>query len=293
MTECDEVHLALGTVQFGISYGVAGRGEVVPEIEVQQILQRAAELGIRVLDTASAYGDIEARLARLAGPHEFSIVSKLPSLPEDLSELEVISAVCTALESSRQRLGPLLRAVLFHRAEDLLGKYAASVWQVCEDFAAKYGIRMGVSCYDPETLENILNRFPIAIAQLPGNAFDQRLRQSANLSNAQVEIHLRSAFLQGLLLMDEAAAAQRVPAAGEALKRWQSWCRDHGYSKLQAALGVAKGLPGVRQCVVGVDRLEQLEEIALAWRTVPKITATALQTEDMAIIDPRRWNLNQ
>ena len=63
--------LALGTVQFGLAYGITGRGAVVPEQEVREILVAAADQGVSVLDTAVAYGDIEPRLAGLcAGFHD-------------------------------------------------------------------------------------------------------------------------------------------------------------------------------------------------------------------------------
>lgn len=147
------MQLALGTVQFGLRYGVAGRDTAVPVDEARAILARAASLGIRWLDTAAAYGDI---------------------------------------------------------------------------------------------------------AQLPGNALDQRLRTEP-VSAQGIEIHLRSVFLQGLLLMPEAAAAQRVPAAAGALARWHAWRRARSMEPLAAALGIVKALPGVSHCVVGVDNLAQLE----------------------------------
>lgn len=283
------MELTLGTAQFGLRYGVAGRATAVPEYEVRAILARAAALGVRVLDTAAAYGDIEARLARLAHGQDFGIVTKLPPKPEGLRPADVDAWADASLRTTHDRLGNALRALMFHRAEDLLDEGAEQLWQRCAAWAARHGCKLGVSCYDPATLSRIQQRFPIMIAQLPGNALDQRLRTEAVAGASPTEIHVRSAFLQGLLLMPQAAAAERVPQAAAALARWHGWLRDHALDPLQAALGLVKALPGVSHCVVGVDDEAQLEAIAAAWHATPALHADALAVTDLDVIDPRRW----
>lgn len=283
------MELALGTAQFGLRYGVAGRGAAVPPSEVREILVRAYAVGIRVLDTASAYGNIEQRLASLADGLPFRIVSKVPRCPAELDAAAAASWVMDVVTQSCERLGPALCAMLFHRAEDLLEPRGDALWSACAPLAAARGFGLGVSAYDSATLDLVRARFPAAIAQLPGNAFDQRLRFAPLAGEPLLELHLRSAFLQGLLLMPEAEAARRVPAAAAALSRWHTWCRERGRSALAAALGIVKGLPGVSHCVVGVDDLPQLEQIAEAWTAAPVVDAPDLHTDDLDIIDPRRW----
>lgn len=282
------MQLALGTVQFGLRYGVAGRATAVPADEVRHILARAAALGIRVLDTAAAYGDIEARLAGLMPPGGMQVVSKLPAMPEGLTARDAAAWVEAALQRTQERLGTSLAALMFHRAEDLLGGCAAVLWEHCAAWARRSGCKLGVSCYDPQTLNRVRERFPVTIAQLPGNALDQRLR-SVPVADAGIELHLRSAFLQGLLLMPEAEAARRVPQAAAALQRWHAWLRENTLDALPAALGLVKGLTGVSHCVVGVDDLAQLEAIAAAWQAAPVLRADTLAVADPDVIDPRRW----
>ena len=286
------MELALGTVQFGLAYGVAGRGTPVPSEEVRAILARARALGVRWLDTAPAYGDIEERLAGLMGDRdEFSIVSKIPAAPSHLAAGAAAQWVADTLTRSRERLGHSLKAILFHRAEDLLDSHGAERWQAASAFASVHGLDLGVSCYDPATLAAVTARFPVALAQLPGNALDQRLCHAPPADMSQMSIHVRSAFLQGLLLMPEADACARVPAAAAVLVRWHAWCRDHGRPPLQAALGLVKALPGATHCVVGVDSLAQLEAIVAAWQAAPVISAPELACNDTAVIDPRHWPL--
>ncbi|HSW04741.1 aldo/keto reductase [Aquabacterium sp.] len=280
------IDLALGTVQFGLAYGVVGSGQPVGDAEVRRILDRAAALGIRVLDTAAAYGDIEQRLAGLSGANAFSAISKIPPLWKGAEAPAAAAFVRKALTASQTRLGSMLGSVLFHSADDLLGPLGEALWKEAARFTTAGGLRLGVSCYGPQQLQAVAERFPVALAQLPGNALDQRLN---GFSFPGIELHLRSAFLQGLLLAPAEQGGQRLPAAASALRQWQHHCEQQDLSPLTAALGAVKALPGVRYCVVGVESVAQLEQIAAAWQQARPLALPELATDDPAIIDPRVW----
>lgn len=276
--------LILGTVQFGMAYGVAGRGGAVPAAEVREILELAAAHSVHTLDTAPVYGDIEARLADLCDGLSLAVISKIPPLPESGTE----GAVGAAVERSRGRLGKRLSTLLFHRAEDLLRPDADSIWRAATDAAGP--IRMGVSCYDPATAVRLRERYEVKVAQMPANPLDQRLLDAGMEEGlAGVEVHARSVFLQGLLLMPEPDVRAKVPAALEAHRRWTSWCRDHGVDPVAAALAVTRALPGVRHCVVGVDRASQLREILESVSAFEPVDSEHLRCDEPDVIDPRRW----
>lgn len=282
------MELALGTVQFGLPYGIAGRGARVPEDEVRAILRRAFELGIRVLDTAAAYGDIEGRLCRLTTGLSFSIVTKLPPVPAEVPPSNISGWAAKAVCTAAQGLGSAFAGLLFHRAEDLLGDRGPVLWNACAELAKDHGVPLGVSCYDPGILDRLRSRYPIELAQLPANAFDQRLRGRPR--DRFMQIHLRSVFLQGLLLMPVEAASAQVPAAAASLALWHDWCVNREMQPLTAALGIAKGMTSASHCVVGVDDLRQLEAIASAWQQAPALQAPELAVADADVFDPRRWH---
>src|SRR4051812_2125353 len=109
--------LALGTVQFGLSYGVANRAGKVTAGEARTIIENAQAAGIDTLDTAIAYGDSEQRLGEI-GVQRFRIISKLPGMPEDLPDVK--RWVENNVAGSLQRLGVRkLYALLLHRSADL------------------------------------------------------------------------------------------------------------------------------------------------------------------------------
>lgn len=291
------MELALGTVQFGLAYGAVGCGQIVAPQTAQTILDAAWQQGLRWLDTDAAYGDIESRLAGLCGPHAFRIVSKIAPLGS-LPTAERVPAVRHSVQRSIERLGDRLEALLFHSAADLLAPEGEQLWAAAQAAARQARaadggpLRVGVSCYAPGELLQLRQRLDIRIAQLPANALDQRLLSTLGDRTGEalqgVELHVRSAFLQGLLL-SPGRGALRVPAAAVALGRWQARCDQAGLPPTVAALGVVKALPAVQACVVGVETLAQWQEIASAWQAARPLHWPELAGDDPAVFDPRVW----
>jgi aryl-alcohol dehydrogenase-like predicted oxidoreductase len=285
------MELALGTVQFGLAYGIAGRGYAVPEEEVRSILESAWERGIRTLDTAAAYGDIEQRLGRLCKGLTFRIISKIPSVPPELDDGQAAKWVVTQATQSRERLGANLAGMMLHRSQDLAGKRGLKIWQGLSAWSRSEGITPGVSCYSPEDYLGLRELFGITLAQLPGNAFDQRIANDIPVQFPGVEIHLRSAFLQGLLLLPLHQAKLKLPRAAAALERWHAWCKEKRLAPIEAALSVVKTFSAVSQVVVGVDSKTHFEEITQAWDRTLDLDSRELMIDSLDIIDPRRWKV--
>ena len=249
----------------------------------------AHDFGIRTLDTAAVYGRIEEHLTDLCGDLEFNVVSKIPAVPRDLPIAHMGIWVVEQAKRSQARLGQRLRHLMLHRADDLLEPGRTDIWSALADWGATNNVVVGASCYDPSTLVALQDLPGFCIAQVPCSALDQRIARTG-VALPGVEIHIRSAFLQGLLLMPQANAASRVPAAVDALASWHDWCRERELEPLMAALSVIKSFTAVSCCVVGVDRLEQLEQIAAAWQRAVPIPAPYLHCDRIEVIDPRRWS---
>ena len=66
--------LCLGTVQFGLKYGVNNTlGRQPYRQECYGIIRKALQTGITCFDTASAYGDAE----KLLGKYSFKIIARM------------------------------------------------------------------------------------------------------------------------------------------------------------------------------------------------------------------------
>lgn len=284
------VELALGTAQFGSIYGIANSGKPILASDVRTILARAWQLGIHVLDTAPLYGKIEDQLVDLTGDLPYSIVSKIPPVSCELSKNAIEDFVGESIVQTKARLGSRLSALLFHRSSDLFDQKGNIAWTSAINVLENDTIQLGVSCYSPAELIALQKLYPLKLAQLPGNAFDQRLKMTGGIDK-NIELFLRSAFLQGVLLLSTQKLVLKLPHANSLHAQWSVWCQERNMTPLQAALSLVKGFPGIRYCVVGVDSLLQLEEICEAWSFASPMHAPELASDDEGIIDPRRWIL--
>jgi aryl-alcohol dehydrogenase-like predicted oxidoreductase len=287
--------LALGTVQFGLAYGVSHEGGRVPIEEARNILELAALSGLDMLDTAAAYGDSEEVLGAVAGEGSpFSIVTKTSPIRAEAVDAAAVDRVEGAFRESLRRLRrEKVYALLVHDPRDILNPGGEGLWARLEELRAQGLVgKIGLSAYEPAEVDAATGRFPIEIIQTPLNAFDQRLLVDGTLTRAAdkgLEIHVRSALLQGLLLMAPDAAAAKLPAAIEKLSVWRGVLDEAGVSPLSAALGFALSQSTVAKVVVGVHSAAHLAECLAAAQIGPELDYTQFACDDLDIIDPRRW----
>lgn len=282
--------LALGTVQFGLNYGIANRSGQVVDSEVGTILARAAAAGIDTLDTAIAYGQSEDCLGR-AGVAGWRVITKLPPLSQPVAD--VAQWIEEQISGSLRRLGiPRLEAILLHRSHDLLGPQGEAYLRTLHDMKAAGLTRaIGVSVYDPGELERLWPLWRPDVVQAPCNVLDRRMIHSGwlgRLDSAGVRVHLRSVFLQGLLLMPARGRPDMFARWRDILDRWTGWCDERGVSPLAGALAFVRSVPGVERLVIGVDCAAHLEEI-LAVPVAEPVPADDIFSEDRDLIDPSRW----
>lgn len=287
--------LALGTVQFGLPYGVSNAaGQTSPQ-EALRILTLAASAGIDTLDTARAYGDAERVLGELLPqvPGSFRLVSKVEPLNGDAARVRA-----SVLKSCRLLGRDRLDALMFHRASDLLGAAGADCWREVERLQAEGRVGVaGVSVYNRAELEAVMAAFPIRIVQFPASVLDQRLLHPDVLGKLQqggVEVHVRSAFLQGLLLMPPDSLQPYFAPVRPHLQRWQALCAERQVSPLAACLAFLQQQPGIDRIVVGVNNAAQLLEIVTAAQLPPlDLPWQELALTDSAILDPSQWQVSR
>ena len=275
------MELMLGTVQFGLDYGVSNAAGQVTGDEVARILDLAAREGVRRLDTARAYGESEGVLGRALSPgHAFRVVTKLP--PGTTAD-----AARAHLEASLAALGvEAVDGLLVHATADWTDALAAALAALREEGRVA---RIGASVYDPSDAAVLSERYDLDLVQLPLNLFDQRALRDGVLeilAAQSVAVHVRSVFLQGLLLMDDAP----FPEAAAPLRALQALATERGVDRVSLALSFARALP-VEAVLVGVTSAQELEEILSAWRGAPVSPSdfASLAQTDLSLLDPSRW----
>jgi aryl-alcohol dehydrogenase-like predicted oxidoreductase len=284
--------LALGTVQFGLSYGIANKAGQVTRPEAKAMLQLASTNGIDTLDTAIAYGDSEMCLGEV-GTEDFKVVTKLPAIPVDCAD--VSDWVQQQVSASLSRLGVTsVYGLLLHRPEQLLGPNGTELYRVLQTLKDNGQVqKVGVSIYSPEELEALTPQFRFDLVQAPFNLVDRRLYRSCwlqRLKDDGVEVHTRSAFLQGLLLMTQADIPDKFLPWSGLWQKWHRWLADYNGSAIQACLAFPLSFSEIDQVVVGADSVNQLAQIVSATNSPPISELPDLQCEDEDLINPAHWS---
>jgi aryl-alcohol dehydrogenase-like predicted oxidoreductase len=281
----------LGTVQFGLDYGVSNETGRVGPADVKSILHYAAASGIDTLDTAIAYGDSESTLGQ-AGVGNWKVITKLPVIPDGC--VDVVGWVEAQTLGALNRLGlSQLHGVLLHRPEQLLGEDGKFMIKALQHIKAQ-GMtqKVGVSVYGPEELDSLKGVMQFDLVQAPMNILDRRLVDSGwakRLKEQGVEIHVRSAFLQGLLLMEPTERPEKFSRWRSIWSEWSRWLGVTALTPLQACLGYALGVQEAEKVVVGVNSVKQLQEVIAASQLPISSLPNWPQVIDADLIDPRHW----
>ncbi|NLD95021.1 MAG: aldo/keto reductase [Fibrobacter sp.] len=252
--------LGLGTVQFGLDYGISNTSGKTSLEEVRKILSLAKKSGIRLLDTAAAYGESESILGNtIESASDFRIVTKVKGNHDVQSNDTSISIVQQSLDKLRVTS---LYGCLFHSVDDLLNKdgesYYKKVHKLKEDGIIQ---KIGVSIYNSKEIDSLLSNFDFDIVQIPINIFDQRLIQSGHLSllkKRNIEIHARSIFLQGLMFLDASKLDTFFNTAKPSIIRLNEHAALNNLTISQIALGFVKNLSEIDTMLMGVNTVEQL-----------------------------------
>ncbi|MCC6139062.1 MAG: aldo/keto reductase [Nitrospira sp.] len=285
------MRVALGTAQFGLPYGIANRGGQVTRFEAKAMLSLARARGIDTLDTAIAYGDSEVCLGE-AGTEGFRVVTKLPAVPDDCKD--VAGWVHGQILASLERLGvPSLYGVLLHRPTQLLGREGDLLFRSLQSLKDRgQAQKIGVSIYAPRELEELTSRYRFDLVQAPFSVIDRRLQTTGwlrRLSHDGVEVHTRSVFLQGVLLMPESARPETFSAWSVLWHHWHEWLTEHRISAVQACLAFPLSFPEVHRVVVGADGLEHFRQIIQAATGALPVSLPDISCEAEPLINPALW----
>jgi aryl-alcohol dehydrogenase-like predicted oxidoreductase len=282
--------LVLGTAQLGFDggYGITNKAGPLDPSTVRAMLETAVAGGITAFDTAEAYGDAERQLGEFMPTGAAArFITKL-GLRDDASP-DVPGSVSAALV----RLGATrLHGVLLHRVDDLDDRrFPDLLAQLRDERDSGRVARIGVSVYDIAELERCVAGFPdLDILSFPGSIADRRILDHplvAELHARGVECHVRSVFLQGLLLADPGRLSPPFSALVPAVRRLDEDAAVAGVSRLAWVLaGIRR--PWVDAAAVGATSVAELEAILTAWAGAPHAASLEVDVPE-DVLDPRSW----
>lgn len=253
----------LGTVQFGLDYGISNNLGQVPQEEVNQILEYVVSTKINCFDTAQAYGNSEhviGKFFKTQNSNDIKIISKIKSELFTASSDELCAEVASSLENLFVNS---LFGLLLHDSKILYNwneKESLLVEKLKNNNLIK---NFGVSIYTDEEFLLALENDKIELIQIPFNLFDQRAITKDWLKKAKEKnklIFIRSIYLQGLLLMDIDKIPDHLKSAKKYLEFIDSLCSELGITKNELALSYVNNIAKDSIILFGCDTVEQAKE---------------------------------
>jgi aryl-alcohol dehydrogenase-like predicted oxidoreductase len=290
------MRLGLGTVQFGLNYGISNRNGKTGSEEVACILRLAREKGIKLLDTAPLYGNSEEVLGSHKEMQNFVVVTKTPQFGGTVITASDVEILVTTLLKSLTRLGlHQLYGLLVHNADDIQKPNGHLLMEALAD-SKRQGLvqKIGVSVYNREQIDAIVEKYAIDLIQVPINILDQRLLVGGYLSSlkrAGLEIHARSAFLQGVLLMPPSSLPLHFQKILPLMEKYHELLAAKQITPLRAAIKFITQHKEIDYLITGVTSASELSEIYDAFRSTDDIdidfTGFACPVE--SIVNPSLW----
>lgn len=283
--------LAIGSAQFGLNYGISNQVGKVSNDALENILEYCRCNSIDLIDTAMAYGDAEARLGNF-GVSSFSLITKIPRVPAGVADAKewVRAIFFSSLEKLKVKK---VYGVLIHFPSQLLEPIGVSIYEALYKLKdAGFISKIGISTYDPDECRQLMKIFPISIVQAPLNLVDRRFHESGcidEMANAGIEVHVRSVYLQGLLLMPKEMIPSQFSEWKSFFTNWDRWVKSSGFTPSQACLSFIDQIPGIDRVVIGVESVEQISEVNVAY---PRITVgefPKINNPSERLINPSTW----
>ena len=260
-------------------------GQVLPE-DVKKILSTCKENGITKLDTSAAYGNSEQVLGKFIG-HDFDVISKYPKCDQPVQSVFKNSLIHLGIN---QIYGYLIHHFDFYRECPL-------IWDEISLLKEKKRIgKVGFSLYNIGDLDFLLkNNIQFDLIQFPYNIFDRAFEPYfCELKERDIEIHIRSVFLQGLFFKDLETLPEKLHPLRVYLSELNTFCRKQSLSIEEVALNYAIHNEYIDGVLIGVDSSEQLiNNIDSIWDKYPaEISdfANLLNVKEKELLHPSNWN---
>lgn len=307
--------LVLGTAQLGMNYGINNL-EGQPNIkESERIIKFAISNGIEYLDTAREYGNSENVIGKsLKGGwvNRVKVITKLSALaalsdfPDKVDKNVINAFVDKSIYESLFYLNQeKIDVLLLHRFQHLT-RWDSSVWErLVYHKQQSRVISLGVSVQSPEELIEVLKIKNIEYIQLPFNILDNRWANAINeiLKEKQersLQIHVRSVYLQGLLLSDDTQKWRKAGVANHNII--STWLNDlvitlDRNSVADLCVAYINSIEWVDGLVIGMETVEQFKEnvklisnVKLDSNQIAKIESSRLEVPE-SLLNPAKWKI--
>lgn len=282
--------IILGTVQFGLNYGINNTRGKVPVQEVHRILDYAYSKGIMTLDTAAGYGDSEEIIGDYLvsnSDKKFEIITKVNSSEVPLEK---------QLHESLRKLKVDKVEVLMLHSFELYEKFKAQLPLFCQKNKRKFFNELGVSVYTNEEVGVISSDPFIDRIQTPFNLLDNELKRGkryADIKSKGKIIDTRSVFLQGLFFKKTDELPTNLYPLIKPLEKLKKIAESKSLTMEELAISYAFSMDFIDNVLIGVDSLDQLKDNlnvlsnSISMQTIDEINMISIQNDNL--LNPSLW----
>ncbi len=295
------MELCLGTVQFGMNYGVFNQPKKDMDYCVK-CLDYATQNGINAIDTATAYGIAEEVVGKFIrkktiNRNDIFISTKLlPNILDNYSSTEYKKIIIENLESSLKTIGTdYIDAYFLHSSRYVFDNEILEALQVAKEKGLAKEV--GVSIYYNDEAKSCLNNTYIDYVQVPYSVFDRRMRDAGLFEAAadnKLKVDTRTTFVKGLIKLKEEEVPDYLSKAIPILNHLDNISLDTGLSRIELAIGYVKKEKSINHLVFGIRDMEQLKyDIEAFSKELPEDIYIemdkAFKNIDTDIIVPSLW----
>ena len=287
----DNRKIIIGTAQFGAAYGIKNKKIKIKKNEAFKILKLSEKNNIFYLDTSDDYKGYKNILPK-CNLEKWKISLKLSNkiIQKFNTEKKFLNFFDKNLKKLKKKK---INYLFFHDAKILFTKDGKNIYQLLRKLKKKGLVKkIGFSAYTVDEIKKVIMKYKIDVIQFPFNVFDQRLKQKKilqKLKSLKVEIHARSIFLQGLLLLREKNIPKKFKNYNKNFSRWFEFIKKNKSHPLKECINFAFNNKFIDKYVIGVDSASNLEDIINFKVKKSKKNFDYLKTNEDNLIDPRKW----
>ena len=283
--------IILGSANFDQIYGI--KKNFIKKSEIKKLFDLAIKSEIKIIDTSPLYNESE-KIIGLLNNNRFKIISKIPKPPKNIKRENIKKWLKQNVMISLKNLKiKKFECLLLHNANSLLCKNGDEIYKGIRNMKINgFTSKIGVSIYDFNVLGKVLKKFKFNLIQVPFNILDQRLVKKGwlkKLKKRKIEVHARSIFLQGILLLKHNQLPKKLIKLSKKLMVWENWLKKNKFSSLQICLSFVLNQHQLDGIVVGCNNTNQLNQILKLKQIKNNFSLPNLNIKDKKLIDPRKW----
>ena len=273
--------LVLGSAQFRSKYGVSNiKRKIMNTNEVDNIISfiNLKKSEINEIDTAINYKFTTKDLNKIKKP--IFLNNKIHT-NDNISYQNL-------KRFFNKKNGYKVNTIYIHDGDNVLSKKGINLLKKLKKLKrAKIINKVGLSIHDISSLKNILNKFSFDVLQIPYSFVDRRAEKYFKIiNNKNIEIQVRSIFLQGALL----SKIKTNRKLSSIFEKFNYLSKKKHKNRIRYVLSFILKNKYIDKIIVGVRNLKELKQINnlnYLYNNLNKLNV--LESKDHEIINPLNW----